>query len=53
MNLNLELMRNHKCNWPGKKPKAGGWICRGCLQKFQIRKELFSHQKNAIFTKSF
>lgn len=45
MKLNVEPMQNHKCNWPGKKPKAGGWICRGCLQKFQTRKELFSHQK--------
>lgn len=45
LNPERKPIQNHKCNWPGVKPKVDGWICRGCLYKFKTRKELFSHQK--------
>lgn len=51
LNPDRKPIQNHKCNWPGNKPKADGWICRGCFRKFKTRKELFKHQKECDFYK--
>ena len=48
LNPNRQLLTNHVCNWPRKKAKEDGWICRGCLKTYRIRRDLFEHQKECF-----
>lgn len=51
LNPERKPIQNHKCNWPGFKPKADGWICRGCSGNFKTRRELLRHKKECDFYK--
>lgn len=40
-------VKNHKCNFPGKKPAAyGRWICKFCKTIFRTREELKQHLRS-------
>lgn len=52
LNPERKPIQNRKCNWPGFKPKADGWICRGCSGNFKTRRALFRHKKECDFYKA-